>query len=333
MTICDFCGEEVSLSYTCKECRGRFCIKHRRPEDHQCSSKESNEKKTIVSYEFQEILEESPFSVVEKEHQNIEEITQDHISETLVKEPEIIEEANENQIIKTESEWVERARAHKPKIIEEVVAEEFVSETPAKEDKKIRKIASYLPLMKVGLLVVSLVLNGYFFLDYRGYRVLNTEYLQLYSTSIELEQFYDNLTTQYNELRSEYSQLNKLYQEKVNYNSELERELDDILTFKKNIRLEPLKTITLLPKQNYSSTYKIPFSGYISVKYNASDEAYAWVGSTNIGNMYFSRNPQFPETASNYNFTVPVMPDLIIYFANPDEFESIEISYSINFTY
>ena len=309
MSTCEYCGEEVTIRYTCKECRHKFCYKHRHPENHECSSLELFEAKIIDAQPLSETLEE--YSLPEVETQIDEETT-----ETTVSEPTAQKGIEENMRRQT--------------------TEEPVSEMPVQEDndeKKEGKGPSYFALLKVGLLVVSLVLNGFLYLEYQDYRDLNNDYLQLYDTSIELQGYYDNLTTQYAELRLEYTQINELYQEKVKENSELEGELADILDYNIHIQLESMNTITLQPKQNYSVTYEIPFSGYIFVKYNASNEAYTWVGSTNIGNGYFSRNPQFPGTASSYNFTVPVMPDVVIYFANPNEFEPIEISYSIDFTY
>ncbi|KXB04909.1 hypothetical protein AKJ50_01900, partial [candidate division MSBL1 archaeon SCGC-AAA382A13] len=36
MAICDYCGEEVTMPYTCGYCNGSFCPKHRLPENHAC---------------------------------------------------------------------------------------------------------------------------------------------------------------------------------------------------------------------------------------------------------------------------------------------------------
>ncbi len=40
MAKCDYCGEEVSLPYTCGYCGGSFCPRHRLPENHECEGLE-----------------------------------------------------------------------------------------------------------------------------------------------------------------------------------------------------------------------------------------------------------------------------------------------------
>jgi hypothetical protein len=38
MLKCEHCGEEVALPYKCSFCGGYFCVEHRLPENHDCSS-------------------------------------------------------------------------------------------------------------------------------------------------------------------------------------------------------------------------------------------------------------------------------------------------------
>ncbi|KXA91927.1 hypothetical protein AKJ63_00380 [candidate division MSBL1 archaeon SCGC-AAA259D18] len=45
MPTCDYCGEEVTLPYTCGYCGGSFCSKHRLPENHDCEGLEKISKK------------------------------------------------------------------------------------------------------------------------------------------------------------------------------------------------------------------------------------------------------------------------------------------------
>ncbi|KXA99396.1 hypothetical protein AKJ41_05505 [candidate division MSBL1 archaeon SCGC-AAA259O05] len=45
MPTCDYCGEEVTLPYTCRYCGGSFCPRHRLPENHDCEGLEKMSKK------------------------------------------------------------------------------------------------------------------------------------------------------------------------------------------------------------------------------------------------------------------------------------------------
>ncbi len=34
--ICGMCGDQVTMPFKCKFCKGLYCSKHRMPEDHEC---------------------------------------------------------------------------------------------------------------------------------------------------------------------------------------------------------------------------------------------------------------------------------------------------------
>lgn len=187
-------------------------------------------------------------------------------------------------------------------------------------------------LIMATLLVVSIVGNGFLYTQYQDYKEVSVSYVELYNVTKVVQSYYDTLMSRYSELRTEYTQLNDLYVEVSESKREIEQEYQELLNFQKEIMLVSEKTITIPPQQNVSETLETPFSGFITVNYNATGEAYTWTGSTKL-NSYYSRNPQFPETASVYNYTVPVVPDVILYFANPSETEAITVIYSVKYTY
>lgn len=187
-------------------------------------------------------------------------------------------------------------------------------------------------LILATLLVVSILGNGFLYTQYQDYREVSVSYVELYNVTKVVQSYYDTLMNRYSELRTEYAQLNDLYIQISDSKREIELEYQELLSFQKEILLVSEKTITIPPKQNVSETLETPFSGFITVNYTSTGDAYTWTGSTKL-NSYYSRNPPFPETASVYNYTVPVVPDVILYFANPSETESITLTYSVNYTY
>ncbi|MFW6117298.1 MAG: rhomboid family intramembrane serine protease, partial [Thermoproteota archaeon] len=49
MAVCDWCGKEVTMPYTCGYCGGTFCPKHRLPESHGCEGLEKGWNKRFTS--------------------------------------------------------------------------------------------------------------------------------------------------------------------------------------------------------------------------------------------------------------------------------------------
>jgi hypothetical protein len=187
------------------------------------------------------------------------------------------------------------------------------------------------------LVILSAAMNGFLYSEYYKYKdqseLFADQYFVLYNKTNSIEAYYENLTSQYSELRKEYINLDNMYNELTRRNAELQSEYDSILSYEIENNLVSGKIIELGPKENYTDIYYIPFSGYITVNYSATGEVYSWVGSSALRDVYYSRNPQFPNTASNHNFTVPVLPDVVLFFANGDEFESVTITYTVNFIY
>jgi hypothetical protein len=229
--------------------------------------------------------------------------------------------------------------------LEEIIFTEKQSLAPKSSGVRVKSLVAQLDAIKIPLAVLIIVslLSGALMgiLIYpngdtdnlqQRYDTLSEYYTELQNVTQTLQTYYDNLTRQHAEVREEYTLLNSLYSDLMESNSELMKELNDIKNYQKNIQF-PKQTITILPKQNNSMTYEIPFSGYMTLNYTADGETYVWVGSTTIQPSFYSRNPQFPYTASDHNFTVPVQPNILVYFANPDEFDSMEITFWISFTY
>jgi hypothetical protein len=288
MLVCDLCNIEFKIVYICDRCGGRFCSKHKKPENHNC-------------------------------------LTGNHRAPAYEPETQIIKEENV-QITETPQEKY----AHDSYLNKN--ADEQKLSTREKQDKIIPKYINS-KLILISLLIVSVLANSYLFLQYKEYTQLSNDYIGLYDISKKVQGYYDNLTTQYSELRVEYTQLRSLYSNLLESKAGLEREYSDIINYRKEIQLVKEKTITIPPRQNYSEIYSIPFSGIIDVNYTATGETYTWVGSSGLESSYYSRNPQFPITASDFNFTLPVLPDFLLYFANPNEYEAIQITYWVKFTY
>jgi len=200
-------------------------------------------------------------------------------------------------------------------------------------EKKDKTISKQIISIFFALLLLSVISNGILLMKYNDYNVLSKSYINLYESTKEVNSYYENLTIQYSELRFEYDQLRNLYTNIIERNSILEEEHLRILNFEEEIQLADRKRISIQPKSNYTEIWEIPFSGYIEVNYSSTGELYTWIGSSQIEDLYYSRNPQFPKTTSTQNFKVPVLPDFIIYFANPDETNTIDITYTIIFTY
>ena len=341
MVTCNYCGEDVTVVYTCKLCRGKFCKNHRHPDDHDCSSRKSTKiekydtnienpiEPSIKSLESEldygksnnvPVRNVNDLNIEERLDEPKEEILSENIKFEETLNPGIEKKINEyynDMFADSDSEGISSITSF--------------NSIASRSDKKSRFFSKF-SILLASLLVVSLALSGFLYQGHQDYQVLYENYQALYNNTLTIQSYYNELSDQYTELREEYSQLNEYYSETLSSHAQLQMEYDDLINYELNMEIEEGKTITLGPKQNSSMIYQIPFLGYIDVSYNASGETYVWVGSTTLEEFY-SRNPQFPGTASEHNFTIPVLPDVIIYFANPDEFNTITITYTLSFTY
>jgi hypothetical protein len=362
MATCDYCGEKVNILYTCKHCKKKLCKDHKLPENHECPSLERHieleiqQEETIPKHDFnEEKLETTPETIFEEQ---LNEIDYEPYPPLL---PEPVETQEEVELIGVEN--AEFTIQERYKLPREHEAESVVSEYLKNLDKtqlqdedlneqnKGRKelnnqiskpffafprirLRSKAPIILVALLAIaSIGVSGFLYVENDTLRDYQTEYEALSEITETLNTYYENLTVDYNELRIEYSTLNALYANLMQDKAKLEQEYNDIINYNKNINLVTEKTITIDPRSNVTEIYEIPFSGYITVNYIATGEIYTWIGSNQLEEAYFSRNPQFPDIASSHEFTVPVLPDVLLFIANPDESHAIEVTYTINFTY
>ena len=187
-------------------------------------------------------------------------------------------------------------------------------------------------ILVIAVLILSL-LNGYMYFQLKDYDVLKKEYVTLYNRTTLLESYYNNLTDMYSDIRIEYDQLSNTYKSLLEKHYNLTSEYDSILNYKKELILINNGSIVLPIKSNASYTYELPFSGYIIMNFTADDDIYVWIGSSMVDGVYFSRYPQFPETAESASFMVPVAPDLHVFIGNPNEFSEVSVNFTIKFVY
>jgi hypothetical protein len=185
-----------------------------------------------------------------------------------------------------------------------------------------------------GILAISVVmmtlLYGYNYLRLREKDDLEDNYWVLYNQSATFENYYDTLLFRYNESRLDYEALRENYTVVMKENYDLKKEYFDVLNHKKRALLEEQRSITLEGGENVTLSYIIPASGYIELEYISTREIYLWVGSTVSELLYYSRYPSFPETASQASLKIPVSPDLLVFFSNPNENEAnVEINLSL----
>ena len=187
-------------------------------------------------------------------------------------------------------------------------------------------------ILVLAVFILSL-LNGYMYFQLNEYGVLKKEYIILYNRTTLLGSYYNNITDMYSDIRVEYEQLSNSHKDLLQRYHNLTREYDDIIGYKKEVLLINDESIVLPIKSNTSYIYELPFSGIIIMNFTADDDAYVWIGSSMVDGIYFSRYPQFPETAESASFTVPVAPDLHVFIGNPNEFNEVRFNFTIKFIY
>jgi flagellar basal body-associated protein FliL len=186
------------------------------------------------------------------------------------------------------------------------------------------------------LLIIVIILcctSGLLYYNLKNANNLEKELLELYNRSNQVENYYIKINDMYLNLREEYEYVYEEYSKLNLKNILIEKEYDEILNYKKVIMLEKEKSITLLSKENNTAIYEIPFSGYVQINFTSTDDIYFWIGSTSIEQVYYSRFPSFPDIEKSGSFMIPVLPNLVIFIANPSEESSIDLIYSIKFVY
>jgi hypothetical protein len=192
------------------------------------------------------------------------------------------------------------------------------------------KIIIYLLL---GVVITLCLTNGLLYYNLKSKMDIESEFSELYNKSNIVDNYYLKLNDMYFDVREEYKNIYEEYSRTRLEYSLFEKEYNEIWNYKKNIILDKDKSIKLNPKKNVTIIYEVPFSGYIEIFFNSSEETYFWIGSSSIESIYYSRYPSFPELKKSGSFKVPVLPDVIIYIANPSEEKSLDLFFNINFIY
>lgn len=179
-----------------------------------------------------------------------------------------------------------------------------------------------------------------------SYVSLANNYLSLLNDTTTLEGYYSELLEMYSSIRGEYSTLEDsfsvLTQNHADLQSDffsllderdsLERELDNLLSFSRDQVLEEA-VIDILPEGNVTRVYDIQYAGIIVVNFSSTVDIVFWVGSSVTEGVYYSRFPNYPNTASYGNFTVPVLETVYLYIGNPNDELSTTVSFSVNYRY
>jgi len=358
MNTCDYCGEISKIVYTCKYCNGKFCKTHKKPHQHNCLSivkPENSISQTQADIPKSPVLTEENLSQTQAENSNLK------ANESKFKEigykyktpleflfsdsitissdsSQKLDSKNSIESSEKKTDFILRAR----RLVNSLKDKTDVESTNqhinnnynlnSSENRDQKKSFFRIKLILITMMIVSIALNGFLYTEYQDYQQLNLDYIDLHNNTIVLQSYYEKLNSQYAELRQEYSQINDLYKDLLTDHNKLEDEHYSVMSYQMNMILEEGMNITIEPKENYTILYKLPFTGILNVSYIASGDVYMWIGSNEL-NEYYSRFPHFPETASKLDFSVPVYHDLIIYFANPNEYESISLTYSLDFIY
>lgn len=166
-----------------------------------------------------------------------------------------------------------------------------------------------------------------------SYSSLRSDYENLYNSYSNIEIYYNELQDMYSSLSEEYMDLQNRYTDLQNKYTDLQNEYDEILYFEKRLILEKEKTLNLAGGENTTLLYDTFFAGYIEVYFNASVDIFFWVGSSLIEDIYYARYPQFPNTATNGTFIIPVCSKVCLYIKNPNELMNATITLTITYVY
>jgi hypothetical protein len=186
------------------------------------------------------------------------------------------------------------------------------------------------------LIVIIAILSGfnvYFAYHYRRLVPFREGYYTLENRKDILDGYYDELQNMYLELRSEYMDLSNAYHEILENIASIETELKQITNYEKTIIFSDNETIKIDPGSNITLTFDLPLSGFVICNLTSNTDIYLWIGSSIHSEIYYSRQPTFPQTATELNFTVPVSHKMYIFIANVDENQEADVIYTIKYVY
>lgn len=191
-------------------------------------------------------------------------------------------------------------------------------------------VLMYLLIM---LIIILSCINGILFYTLKTQSYIKDEINEILNRSSVVETYYIKMNDMYFDLLDEYDYVYDKYTEINLDKNTIEKDYNDVMNYKKSILLDENKNIEINPLGNITIKYKVPFSGYIEINFNSSEETYIWVGSTSIEQIYYSRYPTFPEVTKTGSIKIPVLPDILIYIPNPDEDIPLKILLTVNFIY
>jgi len=186
------------------------------------------------------------------------------------------------------------------------------------------------------LLIVVVLLtafNVYLAYQYRRLTPYRDAYYTLENRTNILNSYYDELQGMHLELREEYIQISEEYQTILEEVSTIKSELEKIKNYEIALVLSENETLTLSPETNTTLTYVLPLSGYAVFNVSSSSDIYLWVGSSIHQGIYYSRQPAFPDTALDLNFTLPVSHTMYVFITNIDEIDESDVTITIKHIY
>ena len=344
MPTCSTCHKELKVTFICPYCRKPFCGDHRKPEDHNCP--EYND------LEFQEesknILESDKYHALGDEETKLmhtssdfpktnEYLTEDdriHDNWDFMQEEQPI--LKNGELFEAESEIVDEPK-DKANTIKAAYKEreDLVENQNMHSNELIQKLGELKTPLTI-IIFTSLIIGALIGLNLEPHNELinlQQRYEALFTYYSELEEAHNILEARNNETEMENIRLENESMILLEIYNDVNKELDEILNYKKSIQLEENKTIIIHPRNNYTLTYEIPFNGYIILNYTSSNDTFVWIGSDSLYKTYYARIPDFPNSTTMDVIIVPVQPDLKILFINDDESYSLEINIWLTFIY
>lgn len=183
------------------------------------------------------------------------------------------------------------------------------------------------------VVVCLTVFNVYLAYQYRRLIPYRDGFYTLENRTNILNTYYDELQDMHLELRTEYLQISEEYQRVLEEVATVKAELEQIKNYEKASMLAVNETFSLSPGSNTTLSYDLPLSGYAVFNVSSASDVYLWVGSSVYPGIYYSRQPAFPETALELNFTLPVSHTLYVFVSNVNETNNTDVTLTIKHVY
>lgn len=201
-----------------------------------------------------------------------------------------------------------------------------------KRTKNSEKDNVYFVLLLI-VIVCLTAFNVYLAYQYRRLKPYRDGYYTLENRTNLLNTYYDELQGMHLELRTEYVQLSEDYQSILEEVATIQIELEQITNYEKTLMLSLNETFTIAPGSNTTLRYDLPLSGYAVCNVTSERDVYLWIGSSIYPGIYYSRQPAFPETATEQYFTLPVSHTMYVFISNIDETEDTKVAITIKYVY